>query len=70
MVQGRTLEAVKLYEQLREVPQLRDWVEWQLALVRAPEAASDLVIRYAGSTTLAVRALESHAARREPVDVR
>ncbi len=51
MVQGRTLEAVALYEQLREVPQLRDWAEWQLALVRSSEAAGDLVIRYAGSTT-------------------
>ena len=51
MVQGRTLEAVALYEQLRELPQLRDWAEWQLALVRSSKAAGDMVIRYAGSTT-------------------
>ena len=45
--QGRTLEAVGIYEQLRELPQLRDWAEWELALTRSPEASGDLVARYA-----------------------
>ena len=33
------------------MPQLRYWAEWQLALIRSSEAAGDMVVRYAGSTT-------------------
>ena len=45
--QGRTLEAVAVYEQLRQLPQFRDWAEWELALTKSPEASGDLVARYA-----------------------
>jgi signal transduction histidine kinase len=48
-LRGRKMEAVSLYEQLRELPELRDWVDWQLVQIRSPEAAADGLARYANS---------------------
>ena len=57
-VQGRTLEAVSLYEQLRELPQLRDWADWQHAVASSPDAA----VRYADPAMFAGDAIMEAAA--------
>lgn len=48
-VQGRTLEAISLYEQLRELPELRNWAEWQRDITRSQDAA----LRYADTAAFA-----------------